>query len=40
MRKYEVMYILNPEATNLDELENKLHQILEANGGKIEEHGE
>ncbi|APE73941.1 30S ribosomal protein S6 [Spiroplasma citri] len=39
MRKYEIMYILNPEATNLDELESKLHQILEANGGKIEEHG-
>lgn len=39
MRKYEVMYILNPEAANLDELEGRLHKILEANGGKIEEHG-
>ncbi len=31
------MYILNPEANNLDELESKLHQILEDNEGKIEE---
>ncbi|WP_425380069.1 30S ribosomal protein S6 [Spiroplasma endosymbiont of Stenodema calcarata] len=39
MRKYEVMYILNPEATNLDELETRLHKILEANGAKIIEQG-
>lgn len=39
MRKYEIMYILNPEAINLYELESILHQILKANGGKILEHG-
>ncbi|AGM25620.1 30S ribosomal protein S6 [Spiroplasma syrphidicola EA-1] len=40
MRKYEVMYILNPDAADLKGLQTKLHKILEANGGKIEEHGD
>ena len=37
MRKYEIMYILNPESNDIKALQNKLHAILENNGSKIEE---
>lgn len=36
--KYEIMYILNPDITNLIELEKKIYKILEENEGKIQEY--
>ncbi|AXK50697.1 30S ribosomal protein S6 [Spiroplasma alleghenense] len=35
VRKYEIMYILDQDTTEVKEVQKKLHAILETNGGKI-----
>lgn len=36
MAKYEIIYIMNSESSNLEKLQEKLHKILTMNGGKID----
>ncbi|AHI53433.1 30S ribosomal protein S6 [Spiroplasma sabaudiense Ar-1343] len=35
VRKYEIMYILDQDTTEVKDIQSKLHAILETNGGKI-----